>query len=52
MITAVIADSRYQWYYWIAPILMIGVLGFVLALGGGYLKKVFFPKHRGRKVEE
>jgi len=27
-------------------------VGLILALSGGYLKKVLFPKYRGRKVEE
>jgi hypothetical protein len=51
-VVRVLADSRYQWFYWAAPLLMIGAVLTILSLGGGYIKKVLFPKHRGRRVEE
>ena len=50
--TTVVADQQYQWFYWVAPILGVSAVGFVVALWGGYVKKVLIPKYRGRKVRE
>ena len=47
----VLADSQYQWFYWIAPILFISFLGLVVMLSMGYIKKVLLPKYRGKRVE-
>jgi len=47
----VLADSQYQWYYWIAPILFVSILGLVVLLSMGYIKKVLLPKYRGKRVE-
>ncbi|HZP28884.1 MAG TPA: hypothetical protein VFC99_08025 [Acidimicrobiia bacterium] len=49
--TPVVANSRYQWFWWIAPILAGSFILMLLALGGGYIKKILLPKYRGRKVE-
>lgn len=46
-----LADSQYQWYYWIAPILFVSFLGLVVLLSMGYIKKVLLPKYRGKRVE-
>lgn len=46
-----LADSQYQWYYWIAPILFVSILGLVVLLSMGYIKKVLLPKYRGKRVE-
>ncbi len=51
-VVRLLADDQYKWFYWLAPILMVSAVGMILALGGGYIKKVLFPKHRGRRVEE
>jgi hypothetical protein len=40
------------WFFWAAPILMLSAALMVLALWGGYIRKVLLPKHRGRRVEE
>jgi hypothetical protein len=48
----VLANQNYPWFYWAAPILAISGVGMILALWGGYVKKVLFPKYRGRKVTE
>ena len=48
----VIADDKYKWFYWLAPILMVSFGGVVLMLTGGYIKKVLLPKYRGKRVEE
>ena len=48
----VLANQSYAWFYWAAPILAVSGVGLILALSGGYVKKVLFPKYRGRKVEE
>jgi len=50
--TPVLADQKYQWFYWLAPILVISVIGMILFLSGGYITKVLLPKYRGRKVKE
>jgi hypothetical protein len=50
--TPVVANQRYAWFYWIAPILAFSAVGLILMLWGGYIKKVLFPKYRGRKVDE
>jgi len=47
----VLADSQYQWYYWIAPILFVSILGLLVLLSMGYIKKVLLPKYRGKRVE-
>lgn len=47
----VLADSQYQWFYWIAPILFISFLGLLVLLSMGYIKKVLLPKYRGKRVE-
>ncbi len=46
-----LADSQYQWYYWIAPILFVSILGLLVLLSMGYIKKVLLPKYRGKRVE-
>jgi len=47
----ILADSQYQWFYWIAPILVVSFLGLVALLSMGYVKKVLLPKYRGKRVE-
>ncbi len=47
----VLADSQYQWFYWIAPILVLSFLGIVALLTMGYVKKYLYPKYRGKRVE-
>lgn len=46
-----LADSQYQWFYWLAPILFLSVLGIVVMLSMGYVKKVLLPRYRGKRVE-
>lgn len=50
--TPVVGNAAYPWFYWAAPILAVSGVMIILMLSGGYLKKVIFPKYRGRKVEE
>jgi hypothetical protein len=47
----VLADSQYQWFYWIAPILFLSFLGLLALLSMGYIKKVLLPRYRGKRVE-
>ena len=47
-----LANSRYQWFWWIAPILAVSFILVLLMLGFGYVKKILLPKYRGRKVVE
>jgi len=48
--TPVVAGQ--MWYFWLAPILTVSAVGLVLSLWGGYIRKVLFPKYRGRKVQD
>jgi uncharacterized membrane protein YkvI len=48
----VLAADRYKWYYWIGPLLMVGAVLFLIALGVGYYLKVLRPKYRGRPVNK
>ncbi len=49
--TSVLANQRYQWFWWIAPILAASFILMLLSLSRGYIKKVLIPKYRGRKAE-
>ena len=49
--TPVLADERYKWFYWIAPILAASFVLLVLGLSVGYFRKVVIPRHRGRRAE-
>ena len=49
--TPALANSRYQWFWWLAPILAVSFILMLLMLGGGYVKKILIPKYRGRKAE-
>jgi hypothetical protein len=46
----VLAAERYKWFYWIGPLLMVGAVLFLIALGVGYYIRVLRPKYRGRPV--
>jgi uncharacterized membrane protein YkvI len=48
----VLASDRYKWFYWVGPLLMIGAILFLLALGVGYYIRVLRPKYRGRPVNK
>jgi hypothetical protein len=48
----VLAADRYKWFYWIGPLLMVGAVLFLIALGVGYYLKVLRPKYRGRPVNK
>jgi hypothetical protein len=48
----VVAADRYKWFYWVGPLLMIGAVLFLLALGVGYYIRVLRPKYRGRPVNK
>lgn len=52
MLRAVLADERYKWFYWIAPILGVSILVIIGMLSAGYIRKIILPKYRGRRVEE
>lgn len=47
-----LANDEYQWFWWIAPILVVSFLGIVAMLSVGYFRKVLLPRYRGRRVEE
>jgi hypothetical protein len=48
---AVLADSQYPWFYWLAPILALSFLGIAVMLSIGYIRKVLIPRYRGKRVE-
>jgi hypothetical protein len=48
----VLADQKYQWFWWLAPLLVLGVLVVIGMLSGGYVRKVLIPRVKGRRVEE
>jgi uncharacterized membrane protein YphA (DoxX/SURF4 family) len=48
----VLAAERYKWFYWIGPLLMVGAILFLVALGVGYYIRVLRPKYRGRPVNK
>jgi hypothetical protein len=50
--SAVLASSKFQWFYWAGPLLAVSVLGLGLAIGVGYYVKVLRPKWRGREVQQ
>jgi hypothetical protein len=52
MLTTVLADAQFKWFYWIAPILAFSFIMVVVMLSMGYARKVLIPKYRGRRVEE
>jgi small neutral amino acid transporter SnatA (MarC family) len=47
--TTVLADSKYQWFYWIGPILAVSFLGWLIMMAAGYYVRVLRPKWRGQK---
>lgn len=48
----VLANQRYKWFYWIGPLLMVGAILFLIALGVGYYIRVLRPKYRGRPANK
>lgn len=48
----VLANQRYKWFYWIGPLLMVGAVLFLIALGVGYYIRVLRPKYRGRPANK
>jgi hypothetical protein len=46
-----LANSQYQWFWWIAPILVVSAVGVIAALSGGYVRKVLIPRVKGRRVD-
>jgi hypothetical protein len=48
----VLGAERYKWFYWIGPLLMVGAVLFLIALGVGYYIRVLRPKYRGRPVNK
>jgi uncharacterized membrane protein YkvI len=48
----VLAAERYKWFYWVGPLLMLGAVLFLVALGIGYYIRVLRPKYRGRPVSK
>jgi hypothetical protein len=47
LLASSVAVTR-QWFYWIAPLLMLAVVAMIGGLMIGYYVKVLRPKYRGR----
>ena len=47
----VLADAQYQWFWWIAPILVVSVLLIIGLLSGEYVRRVLIPRVKGRRVD-
>lgn len=47
----VLANEQYQWFWWIAPILVASTLLVIGLLSGGYVRKVVIPRIKGRRVD-
>lgn len=50
--TPVVATDEKFWFYWAAPLLVLGFVGFLGALAVGYYVRVIRPQHRGRPVDK
>lgn len=46
----VLASDQYQWFWWIAPILVVSVLLIIGLLSGDYIRRVLIPKVKGKRV--
>jgi hypothetical protein len=47
----VLANDQYQWFWWLAPILVVSALAVIGLLSAGYVRKVLIPRVKGRRVE-
>ena len=47
----VLANEQHQWFWWLAPILVVRALGLIAMLSGGYVRKVLIPRVKGRRVD-
>ena len=48
--TPVLANEKFQWFYWIGFILAASLVLWLLATLVGYYLRVIRPKHRGRET--
>jgi bacteriorhodopsin len=46
-----LANEKYKWFYWAAPILAVAFFLMVVRLGVVYVRRVILPRQRGRRVE-
>jgi hypothetical protein len=47
LVATTLAVTR-QWFYWIAPLLMLACVAMIGGLAVGYYVKILRPKYRGR----
>ena len=47
--TPVVANQKYQWFYWIGFALALSFVGWIVMMAVGYYVKVLRPKYRGQK---
>jgi hypothetical protein len=49
-VLTILANAKYQWFYWIGPILALSAVGMLASVGFGYYVRVLRPKWRGRQA--
>ena len=47
--TPVVANQKYQWFYWIGFALALSFVGWIVMMAVGYYIRVLRPKYRGQK---
>jgi len=47
--TPVVADQRFQWFYWIGFALALSFVGWLVLMAVGYYVRVLRPKWRGQR---
>lgn len=48
-VETVLADSQFQWFYWIGFVLALSFVGWLVMMAVGYYVRVLRPKWRGQK---
>jgi hypothetical protein len=47
--TPILADDDFKWFYWVGPLLVLSLIGFLLLTAVGYYVRVLRPKWRSRQ---
>ena len=46
-----LANEKYKWFYWAAPMLAFAFFALCMYLGVTYVRRIIIPRQRGRRVE-
>ena len=46
-----LANEKYKWFYWAAPMLAFAIFALCVLLGIVYVRRNIIPRQRGRRVE-